>query len=200
MLSEALTSFLNGDVDQSRLEIQLLMIPDMIKTAFDGSIKKVTMRTLSDAMNKNEIYKGMLSEVDKLLRIYFMFPVTSATAERAFSSLRRIKTFLRSTMTHCRLNNLFLLYVHTDVTDNLDLSCIAKEFVSVNSGRIILERFNFLYCTMSCHIIIPIDNHTRVHFRNYRTLLLIAIVVHPHQKTTSYATGQEQHSLQSDPN
>lgn len=82
MLSEALTSFLNGDVDQSRLEIQLLMIPDMIKTAFDGSIKKVTtMRTLSDAMNKNEIYKGMLSEVDKLLRIYFTFPVTSATAK-----------------------------------------------------------------------------------------------------------------------
>ena len=102
MLSEAPTSFLNGDVDQSRLEIQLLMIPDMIKTAFDGSIKKVTtMRTL------NEIYKGMLSEVDKLLPIYFTFPVTSATAERAFSSLHRIKTFLRSTITHCCLNNLF---------------------------------------------------------------------------------------------
>ena len=133
---EALTTFLKSDVDQSRLEIQLLMIPDMIKTAFDGSVKKVTMlRTLSDAMNKNEIYKGMLSEVDKLLRIYFTFPVTSATAERAFSSLRRIKTFLRTTMTHCRLNNLFMLYVHTDVTDQLDLSCIAKEFVSVNSRR-----------------------------------------------------------------
>ena len=76
------------------------MIPGMIKTAFDGSIKKVTtLRTLTDAMNKSEIYKGMLSEVDKLLKVYFMFPVTSATAERAFSSLHRIKTFLRSTMT-----------------------------------------------------------------------------------------------------
>lgn len=64
------------------------MIPDMIKTAFDGSIKKVTiMRTLTDAMNKSEIYKGMLGEVDKLLKMYFTFPVTSATAERAFSSL-----------------------------------------------------------------------------------------------------------------
>lgn len=40
---------------------------------------------------------GMLSEVDKLLNIYFTFPVTSATAERSFSSLRRIKTYLRST-------------------------------------------------------------------------------------------------------
>lgn len=86
-------------------------------------------------MNESEIYKGMLSEVDKLLKVYFTFPVTSATAKRAFSSLRRIKTFL-STMTQCRLNNLFMLYVHTNLTDMLDLTQIAKEFVSVNSRRI----------------------------------------------------------------
>ena len=136
-LSEALSSYIKGDIDQARLKIQLLMIPDMIKTAFDGSIKKVTtLRTLTDALNKSDIYKGMLSEVDKLLKVYFTFPVTSATAERAFSSLRRIKTFLRSTMTQCRLNNLFMLYVHTNVTDTLDLTQIAKEFVSVNSRRI----------------------------------------------------------------
>ena len=84
-------------------------------------------------MNKSEIYKGMLSEVDKLLKMYRTFPVTSATAERAFSSLRRIKTFLRSTMTHCQLKNHFLLYVHANVMDVLDLSSIAKQFISVNS-------------------------------------------------------------------
>ena len=71
-----------------RLKIQLLMISNMIKTAFDGSIKKVTiMRTLTDPMNKSEIYKGMLSKVEKLLKMYFTFPVTSVTAERSFSSL-----------------------------------------------------------------------------------------------------------------
>ena len=41
---------------------------------------------------------------------YFTYPVTSATAKRSFSSLRRIKMYLRSTMTNCKLNNLFLLY------------------------------------------------------------------------------------------
>ena len=61
-------------------------------------IKKVTnVRTIAEAMNKSTIYKGMLGEVDKLLKLYFTFPVTIATAERSFSSLRRIKTFLRST-------------------------------------------------------------------------------------------------------
>lgn len=135
-MSEALSSYIEGDIDGARLRVQLPMLPDMIKTAFDGSIKKVTtLRTLTDAMNKSNIYKGMLSEVDKLLKVYFTFPVTSATAERAFSSLRRLKTFLRSTMTQCRLNNLFLLYIHTGMTDMLDLTKIAKEFVSVNSRR-----------------------------------------------------------------
>ena len=132
-IPEALSSYMEADVDQACLKVQLLMIPDMIKTAFDGSIRKVTtIRTLADAMNKSEIYKGMLSEVDKLLKLCFTFPVTSATAERAFSSLCRIKTFLRSTMTHCRLNNLFCC-IFTSMTDMLDLSSIAKQFVSINS-------------------------------------------------------------------
>ena len=39
-------------------------------------------------------------------------------------------------MTQCRLNNLFLLCVHTGVTDMFHLTHIAKEFVSVNSRRI----------------------------------------------------------------
>ena len=86
-------------------------------------------------MNQNEIYKRMLNEVDKLLRIYFTFPVTSATAERSFSSLRRIKTFLRSSMTQCRLNDLFMLYVHTSKADALDLVSVAREFVSRNARR-----------------------------------------------------------------
>lgn len=90
------------------------MVQDMIKTAMDGIIKKTTnLRTIAQAMDKSNIYKNMLSEIDKLLKILFTIPITSATAERGFSSFRRLKTFLRSTMTQCRLNNLFLLYVHT---------------------------------------------------------------------------------------
>ena len=105
----------------------------MIKTANSDTIpvtKVTSIRTIAEAMNTSDIYKTMLCEVNKLLQLYFTFPVTTATAERSFSSLRRIKTFLRSTMTECRLNNLFLLYVHKSTTDALDLSQIAKDFVS----------------------------------------------------------------------
>ena len=79
------------------------MIPDLIATAFDNSVKKVTnVKAISTAML--ESCQKMLTEVHLL---YFNFPVTTATAERSFSTLRRIKTFLQSTMSECRLNNLF---------------------------------------------------------------------------------------------
>ena len=124
------------DFDQERLKCHLSLIPDMIKTATDGTINKVThIRTIADIIQRSSIYQGKLSEVFKPLKLFFTFPVTTATAKRSFSSLRRLKTFPRSQATDCRLNNLFLLYVHTSRTDELDLKEIAKEFVCVNSRR-----------------------------------------------------------------
>ena len=47
---------------------------DVIRTAFLGSaiIKKI--RTITDAMNRSTIYKGMLPEVDKLSAFKARFP------------------------------------------------------------------------------------------------------------------------------
>lgn len=93
------------------------------------------MRTVCDAMNSNSAYKSMLSEVHKLLRLYLTVPLTSSTSERTFSAMKRLLTYLRSTMTEKRLNNCLLLHVHKDLTDELCLTEVAKEFVSVNVER-----------------------------------------------------------------
>ena len=141
-IPESLLKYLKDD---EHLKIQLSMVADMIKTSLmdQMAIKEVTnvrkvtnVRTIADTMQESEIYKGMLTEIDKVLKIYFTFPVTSSTAERSFSALRRIKTFLRTSMTNCRLNNLFLLYVHVTKTDSLDLEAVARNFVNVNSRRL----------------------------------------------------------------
>ena len=44
----------------------------------------------------------------------------SCEAERSFSALRRIKTFLRTTMEEERLNSLALLHIHREIPINLD--------------------------------------------------------------------------------
>ena len=45
--------------------------------------------------------------------------VSSASAERSFSSFRGLKTYLRSTMTEERLTNLALLYIERDISSQL---------------------------------------------------------------------------------
>ena len=93
-ISDSVSKFIEGDIDKSRLLIQLPMVQDMIKTARNGSIKKTTnLRTITQAMDKSNIYKNMLSEIDKLLKILFTIPITSATAEHRFASLRKLKPF-----------------------------------------------------------------------------------------------------------
>lgn len=77
----------------------------------------------------------MFSEIHKLLLIYLTVPMTSATAERSFSSLRRLKTYLRSTMTQRKLNHVALLHTHKNKTDEIDINSIVQSFVSVNSRR-----------------------------------------------------------------
>jgi len=48
--------------------------------------------------------KSLFGQVDILLRLLLVVPASSATAERSFSCLRRLKNHLRSTMSQCRLN------------------------------------------------------------------------------------------------
>ena len=132
-ISTTIENFFSEKIDMSILRVQLQMLPDTIKASIPGScnIKVVTsIRTLAEALNQSDVVKGMLSEVDEVLKAYFSIPATSATAERAFSSLCRIKTFLRSSMTQRRLNNLFLLFVFKEEAKSLDPITIANEFVS----------------------------------------------------------------------
>ena len=122
-----------------KAELQLRMLPDLIKAyrVSQGLTKLTVTRisTIADIMVTVPMAREMFSEIDKLLRLYLTIPVTTATAERSFSSLRRIKTYLRSTMTEQRLNNILLLHTHKQMTDALDLTEIAHSFVSSNERR-----------------------------------------------------------------
>ena len=65
----------------------------------------------------------------------FQAPVYSTAGERSFSSARRLKTWLRSTMTQTRFSNLTIPNTHKQRTDNLCLIDIANEFTALNNNR-----------------------------------------------------------------
>ena len=70
-----------------------------------------------------------MSEVITSVKLVLVTPTTNATSERSFSALRLVKTYLRSTITQNRLNNLMALAVHKETTDNLDLLEVANVFI-----------------------------------------------------------------------
>ena len=69
------------DFNFSRLESQLGMLADAIKVALPSVRKVTSIRTICDAMNAQTVYKSMLSEVHKQLRLYLTVPITTATSE-----------------------------------------------------------------------------------------------------------------------
>lgn len=53
--------------------------------------------------------------VKKCLQIAATIPVTTCSAERSFSTMKILKTRLRSTMLDTRLTGLALMYIHKDI-------------------------------------------------------------------------------------
>ena len=62
-------------------------------------------------------------------------PATSCNPERSFSVARRIKTWLRSTVTTKRFNNLSILSIHKEVGDSINLVDSGNEFASKYDRR-----------------------------------------------------------------
>lgn len=86
-------------------------------------------RTALDILAKCD--KNAFPLIHELVTIMATIPVTNASAERSFSSLRRLKTYLRSTMTENRLLGLALMHIHRNVP--IDIEQVITRFAK--SGR-----------------------------------------------------------------
>ena len=69
---------------------------------------------------KHFVFKEGYENIRMALKILATLPVTSCECERSFSSLRRLKTFTRSTMGEERLNGLAMMYIHKDIDPSED--------------------------------------------------------------------------------
>ena len=127
------TEFYGSDFNKHSLETQLITF----KTTFPrGNNDKVNFKDVVNFMKGlSEAQKEFFSEVSTLVKLILVLPATNAVSERSFSSLRRIKTFLRTTMSQARLNHLMTLNVHKELTDSLSLVDVANQFVSNHEIR-----------------------------------------------------------------
>ncbi|KAH9734637.1 TTF-type domain-containing protein [Citrus sinensis] len=82
---------------------------------------------------------GSFPNVFVAYRILLTIRVTVASAERSFSKLKLIKSFLRSTMSQKRLNRLAMLSIEKDFLGNLNFEDLINNFASKKARRIIFN-------------------------------------------------------------
>ena len=76
-----------------------------------------------------------LKQVCFVARLILVMPATNASSERSFSVMRRLKNYLRSTMSQPRLHHLVVLSIYKELLDDLDLNTTANEFVGNSEHR-----------------------------------------------------------------
>ncbi|GBL87854.1 hypothetical protein AVEN_274627-1 [Araneus ventricosus] len=84
--------------------------------------------------NLNRCEKEMFPNIHELLRIVAIIPVTTATPERSYSTLRRLKTYLRNITGENRLTALALMnmYYNIDINDNEVLNKLGQKSRRMN--------------------------------------------------------------------
>jgi hypothetical protein len=130
----AVTSFYHSDFNATQLRLHL----DTLASNFpDSSCTSVTdIKEYIQKMSPAE--RELISEVSSLLRLFLVMPATNAVSERSFSALRRVKSYLRNSMTQERLNHLLLLHAHKHLTDAMNLIEVANDFVALSGHRLSL--------------------------------------------------------------
>ena len=71
----------------------------------------------------------LISEVGKIARLLLLSQATNAETDGIFSTSKRVKTHLRSTMGNTRLHALMLAHVHNNILDNIYIAHVANQFV-----------------------------------------------------------------------
>ena len=98
---------------------------------------------LPNSMGPTEVLR-YLKEVDCFpnaiiaYRVLLTIPVTMASAERSFSKLKLLKSYLRSTMSQERLNGLALIAIENDILESVNYEMLIDNFATKNAKRMTL--------------------------------------------------------------
>ena len=77
-----------------------------------------SVQGIASYMKLNDLHT-VYNEVYKLATLILTFPSTTASVERSFSALKRIKTYLQATQGQIRLSNLALLSIEKEILVSL---------------------------------------------------------------------------------
>jgi len=82
-----------------------------------NAVKTAKLNLCSEDI-KQIIEKDIYPNLYTLYKVALVLPISSASCERSFSAMRRIKTWTRTTMGQNRLTNLAVIHIENDIEIN----------------------------------------------------------------------------------
>jgi hypothetical protein len=128
-------NFYNKMVDFDKLEEEL----EAWNKAIEIELKKKKAKNEVSSIVKIFVEQNMVRdyfEIETLLRVYLAIPVTSVTAERCFSSMKRIKTYLRNSMGQTRLSSLAIIHIEKELASLISLKRVIDQFASLSNRKL----------------------------------------------------------------
>ncbi|XP_022019552.1 zinc finger MYM-type protein 1-like [Helianthus annuus] len=124
-LQDALKCNEESDVDASEIYLELKLIKTFLPSHIVSPI---------DALN-NIFRLGDFPNAINAYKVFLTIPVTVASAERSFSKLKLLKSYLRSTMFQERLNGLAMISIENKILEGMDYKDLIESFASKNTRR-----------------------------------------------------------------
>jgi hypothetical protein len=136
-LFESLKNSYSGIFDSSQLKNELKVIYSLPE--FQDS----NLRELFEYFKNKKCLVEAFSQTYKLVKLFLTLPTTTATAERSFSTLKRVHTYCRNTQNQTRLSNLSIIAIEKELLIKLKrgqtfYDDVLKKFLQKNR-RIDLE-------------------------------------------------------------
>lgn len=126
-LENTLRSGEEADIDGRELAREIRSLPQL-------PTNRMTAFELLDFVHKKELTE-LYPNLWISLRIACTLPMTVASAERSFSKLKLIKTYLRSSMAQERLTGLAIISINHEVGREVSYDDVIDEFASRKSRR-----------------------------------------------------------------
>lgn len=127
LLGNTLTEGGETDLDWRELATEIQSLPNLPKTS-------MTTFELLTFIHQNEL-TGFYPNLWVALRIACTLPVTVASAERSFSKLKLIKTYLRSSMSEERLSGLAVISINHQIGSQISYDDVINDFASQKARR-----------------------------------------------------------------
>jgi len=123
-----ISAYLEMDINSLAIQLAMMRQQNWQMESVEDIATKLT--------SAQPVVRCMFDQVEKLVWLMLTIPCSNAEAERSFSSLSRLKTYLCNSMSQQRLNHLAVLHVHRDRIHSIDIDVMAWLLLSQRSTQL----------------------------------------------------------------